>query len=200
MLDGPPPGPQHDAVPERTAAPADRWALVLGVTDYRAPTHDTVGGAGDARLVRDRLLAAGWLPDHVRVLVDDQVTGAGVRRGLDWLAARARPGTFALVHWSGHVKQLGGGTEALWTVDRDWVTDAALTRSLSRVGGRLWVDVAGCEAGSPAGAAVGPRAGVGELGRGAEVVRAPGLAALHLDGAAVRPRPAGRPMPTATAA
>jgi hypothetical protein len=65
-----------------------------------------------------------------------------------WLAARSQPGTFTLFHWSGHVKQLGGGTEALWTVDRDWVRDTAVTAALTQGRGRMWVDIAGCEAGS----------------------------------------------------
>lgn len=145
---GPPPGAQADAAPARTAAPADRWALLVGVTRYPAPTHDTIAGADDAVAIRDLLLADGWLPDHVRVLTDGAATGAAVREGLAWLAQHSTPGTFALFHFSGHVKQLGGGTEALWTVDRDWVRDVDLTRSLQPAQGHLWVDVAGCEAGS----------------------------------------------------
>ena len=148
VLDGPPPGPEHDQVPAHTAAPADRWAFVVGVTAYRAPTHDTVGGAGDAAAVQTGLLAAGWLPDHVRVLTDGAATGAAVRDGLAWLAEHGTPGTFTFFHWSGHVKMLGGTTEGLWPVDADYVTDTQVTGALARVQGHLWVDIAGCEADS----------------------------------------------------
>ncbi len=82
------------------------------------------------------------------MVVDGQATGAAVREGMAWLAAKGRPGTFSLFHYSGHVKQLGGGTEALWPVDRDFVRDTAVTAALTQVQGRLWVDIAGCEAGS----------------------------------------------------
>ena len=145
---GPPPGPRADRRPERTAAPADRWALLVGVQDYRPPTVDTVASARDVQLIAAQLRAAGWPAANIRVLTDAQVTGAAVREGLAWLAARSRPGTFALFHWSGHVKQLGGTTEALWPVDRDFVRDSEVTAGLAGARGRLWVDVAGCEAAS----------------------------------------------------
>jgi len=145
---GPPPGPQEDEVPERVAAPADRYAFLVGVTDYPSPTIDTIGGVKDVELIRGALIDAGWLPDHVRVLKDGQVTGSAVRQGLAWLADRGAAGTFTLFHYSGHVQQLGGGTEALWPVDRDFVRDTELTAALAPVRGHLWVDIAGCEAGS----------------------------------------------------
>lgn len=145
---GPPPGPQADLAPERVAAPEDRYAVLVGVTDYRPPTTDTIGSVNDVRYVEDLLLRSGWLPGNIRVLVDEQVTGAALREAMDWLATVGQPGTFAFFHYSGHVKQLGGGTEALWPVDRDFVRDTEVTAALSRTGGFLWVDIAGCEAGS----------------------------------------------------
>lgn len=148
---GAPPGAGVDVRPARTAPPAQRFAVLVGITDYRPPTHDTTAGAADARLWRTRLLAAGWLPQNVHLLVDGQVTGRGLRAELAWLAARSRPGTFTLFHYSGHVKQRGGGREALWPVDRDFVDDRVVEAVLARGSGRLWVDIAGCEAGSFAG-------------------------------------------------
>ena len=145
---GPPPGPFPDRVPTRRAAPQDRYALLVGVQDYRSPTKDTIGSRADVELIRTALLDAGWLPQNVRVLTDAGATGDALREGMDWLAARSVPGTFALFHYSGHVKQLGGGTEALWPVDRDFVRDSDVTARLARSTGKLWVDVAGCEAGS----------------------------------------------------
>jgi hypothetical protein len=145
---GPPPGPQVDVRPARVAAPEDRYAFLAGVTDYRSPTVDTIGSANDVRFLQQLLLDAGWLPQNIRVIIDGDVTGAALRDGMTWLAEKGRPGTFTHFHWSGHVKQLGGGTEALWPVDRDWVRDREVTALLSRVQGRMWVDIAGCEAGS----------------------------------------------------
>ena len=145
---GPPPGPQDDVRPERVAAPADRYAFLVGVQDYRPPTKDTVGSAADVRAIADLLVASGWQRENIRTVTDEQATGRAVRDGLAWLADHGRDGTFSLFHYSGHVKMHGGGRESLWPIDRDWVDDRALAAAVATIGGRVWVDVAGCEAGS----------------------------------------------------
>lgn len=143
---GPPPGAQYDAVPAAFAAPADRYAFLVGVTSYRKPTHDTIAGANDAVFIRASLLAAGWLPQNIRMVTNGQATGSAVRAGASWLAAKSVPGTFTLFHFSGHVKQ-AGGHEKLWPYDRDFVPDTDLAAVLNRGTGKLWVDIAGCESG-----------------------------------------------------
>ena len=154
---GAPPGAQVDKRPAVVASPDQRYALLVGISDYRSPTVDTIGSAASVRLFRAMLLEAGWLPQNVHVLIDRQVTGDAVRAQLRWLADRSKPGTFTLFHYSGHVKQRGGGREALWPVDRDFVDDLVVERLLSRGTGRMWVDIAGCEAGSFAGDLPGDR-------------------------------------------
>jgi hypothetical protein len=69
-----------------------------------------------------------------------------MRSGLAWLASKSTPGTFTFFHYSGHVKQVGS-TEKLWPVDRSFITDNELAQLLSGGTGKLWVDIAGCEAG-----------------------------------------------------
>jgi hypothetical protein len=142
---GPPPGPQYDAPPAQTAPPEHRYAFLAGITDYRAPTHDTIGAANDVRFIAALLERSGWLPQNIRVVTDGAATGAAIRSGLAWLAGKSTPGTFTFFHYSGHVKQVGS-TEKLWPVDRDFVTDSELGMLLGRGSGKLWVDVAGCEA------------------------------------------------------
>lgn len=143
---GPPPGPQYDPPPARTAPPEQRYALLVGITHYRAPTHDTIGAANDVRYLASLLERNGWLPGNIRVLTDEAATGSAVRAGLAWLAGRSTPGTFTLFHYSGHVKQ-SDGSEKLWPVDRDFVPDTEVAGALARGTGKLWVDIAGCEAG-----------------------------------------------------
>ena len=143
---GPPPGPQYDAPPAQTAPPEQRFAFLAGITHYRAPTHETIGAANDVRYIAALLERDGWLPQNIRVVTDGQATGAAIRSGLAWLAGRSTPGTFTLFHYSGHVKQYGS-TENLWPVDHDFVPDTELGALLGRGSGKLWVDIAGCEAG-----------------------------------------------------
>ncbi len=143
---GPPPGPQADVAPARVAPPEKRFALLVGVTSYHRPTHHTLAGARDVAFIRAYLLANGWLPQNVRVLSDEQATGTAVTAGLSWLAARSVPGTFTLFHYSGHVKQ-AGGHEKLWAVDNVKIPDTTVAVTLRRGTGKMWVDIAGCEAG-----------------------------------------------------
>jgi len=141
----PSPRPSPSAQPVRTAPPQDRWALIVGVTDYRSPVHDTVAGASDARLVRDVLLRSGWRSDHIRVLTDGAATSGALSAGLEWLAARSGPGTFSLMHYSGHVKQRNGH-EYLWPVDNGFLSDTSFVAAMKAVRGRSWTSIAGCEA------------------------------------------------------
>lgn len=143
---GKPPGPQRDLVPTRFAAPADRYAFLAGVTNYRAPTKDTIAGANDVVFIRSLLISSGWLPQNIKIVTDKQATGAALRSGLTWLAGKSVPGTFTLFHFSGHVKQ-AGGHEKLWPYDRDFVLDTEMAAILKRGTGKMWVDIAGCEAG-----------------------------------------------------
>lgn len=146
---GPPPGPQDDPRPAKVAAPADRYAFLVGVQDYRRPTVDTIGSRKDVEYIRSMLLASGWKAENIRLVADGQATGRAIRDGLGWLAATSRPGqTFSLFHYSGHVKQHGGVSDSLWPVDRDFLRDTQVAALLSRVQGRMWVDIAGCEGAS----------------------------------------------------
>ena len=142
---GPPPGPQNDLRPTAFAAAADRYAFLVGVTRYRKPTHDTIAGAQDVEFIRSLLLASGWPSENIRMVTNEQATGSAVRAGIQWLAAKSTPGTFTLFHFSGHVKQ-SGGHEKLWPYDRDFVPDTFLASTLNKGTGKLWVDIAGCEA------------------------------------------------------
>lgn len=143
---GAPPGPYNDPKPTAFAPAEKRFAFLAGVTDYRAPTHDTIAGAQDVLFIRDLLLASGWPSENIRIVTDRNATGAAVRDGLTWLASKSVPGTFTFFHFSGHVKQ-SGGHEKLWPYDRDFVEDTWMAGVLNRGSGKLWVDIAGCEAG-----------------------------------------------------
>ncbi|MCW2679013.1 MAG: hypothetical protein JWM62_414 [Frankiales bacterium] len=141
----PPPPPKPKPAPP-TAAPADRWALVVGVTNYRGNVKDTRAGAADARLVRDVLLRHGWRSDRIRILTDDQATGRAVADGISWLQKNSSSKTFSFFHYSGHVKQKNGH-EFLWPVDNAYIQDTEVSRVLKAVRGTAWTSISGCEAG-----------------------------------------------------
>ncbi len=140
----PAPAPQPPPPPPTTAAPEDRWALIIGVTDYAGKVKSTVGSANDARLVREVLLRNGWREDRIRMLVDSQATGRAVAEGMSWLQANSSPTTFSFFQFSGHVKQRDG-REFLWPYDSAFLADTDVVRALQGIRGTAWSNFSGCE-------------------------------------------------------
>lgn len=102
--------------PERTTP--DRWALVVGISDY---THfgDEIGGdlpgaANDARAVADVLVNKyGFSPDNVKLILDGAATRDRLVSELSgWLPSVARPGDLVWFYFAGH------GSQA-WDLDGD---------------------------------------------------------------------------------
>ena len=204
---GPPPGPQDDPRPAarrragRTATPSSSACRTTA-----APTSDTIGSAKDVRFIaeqlrRQRLAAA----EHPRRHRRRRPPARPSATGMAWLAEKGRPGTFSLFHYSGHVKQHGGGTESLWPVDRDCVRDTRRRRRCSTA------CRAGCGSTSPAARrgsflrrpaerAACCSAAARKATR--EVLRVPRLGHVGLDRARLRPRhrASAGPTPTTTAA
>lgn len=141
----PQPQPPQPPPPPPAATPEDRWALIIGVTDYDGRVKSTVGGANDARLVRDVLLRNGWREDRIRMLIDGQATGQAIAEGMSWLQANSSPTTFSLFQFSGHVKQRGG-REFLWPYDSAFLADTDVVRALQGIRGTAWSNFSGCEA------------------------------------------------------
>ena len=151
------PAQASSATRAATAAPAadsERWALIVGITDYAGRTASTAAGAADAADFREALLRNGFEPDHIVTLTEGEATAANVRSGLQWLVDRSSPRSFSVFHYSGHVKQLGGDRdrdgerldEYLWPYDNRFIADAELADHVRRLRGLAWVDIAGCEA------------------------------------------------------
>lgn len=97
-------------MPHDSRAP-NRWALIVGISDY-ANFGDEAGGdlpgaAWDARRMRDVLIARwGFAPDGVRLLLDGEATRDRIRKELtDWLPAVAKPGDVVVFYFAGHGSQ-----------------------------------------------------------------------------------------------
>lgn len=146
----PPPKPP---VRKRIAAPAQRWALVVGIKDYAGNTHSTIGGEGDVLAVRRSLIGSGWPSSHIRVLQDSQATATGVRAGLDWLKAHSSPQTFSLFHYSGHTciasrGPCASGHAYLWSYDNRFIPETEIVSRMKQVRGYQWMDMSACEGGA----------------------------------------------------
>jgi hypothetical protein len=125
---------------------ANQWAVVIGVTNYASPTHDTFGGVGDANALMEALRRSGWAREHIIFLTDGAATGDAMRNAMKWLGDHSSPSTFSIFHYSGHVKQKSVGDEYLWSANNQFIANTEFGSYMSRVQGKAWIDVAGCEA------------------------------------------------------
>ena len=143
----------HRVVSYDAAVPAKRWAVIIGIRTYAAPTEPTYGGDGDANAVRAALLHAGWLPDHILDIRDRAASATAIQRAMTWLVRHSGPDTFTLFHYSGHVciqsrGPCGAHHTYLWSSDNRFVPETTVAGTLSKLRGHAWVDIAGCEAGA----------------------------------------------------
>lgn len=133
-------------------AAAQKYALVIGINDYQAPTKDTIGSVGDALDMREALLRNGWPDGNIRMLLDGAATGTAMREGMRWLASKSGADTFTVFHYSGHTKQMDtvpdaeGWDEFLWSATNEFISDNELTDAMKAVQGRLWANIVNCEA------------------------------------------------------
>ena len=137
-----------------SAAPAGSgpnvWAVIIGVQDYQAPTHHTIGADGDTTVFHQMLQRAGWPDSHIVQLVDSGATMANIRSSMQWLVNHSSPGSFTIFHYSGHVciSSAGGcpsGHTFLWSVDNGFLSEQEFGQTMRGLQGNAWVDVSGCE-------------------------------------------------------
>ena len=83
-------------------AGGDRWALLVGVAEYRRSEFSLLGPVNDIAHMKQMLLQRGFAPDHIRVCRDKDATRQGILQGWDWLQTHVRPGDMALFYYSGH--------------------------------------------------------------------------------------------------
>ena len=99
----------------------------------------------DAADFRQALLKSGWADDHIKVLTESAATAGAIRGGLQWLVDHSGPTSLSVIHYSGHVKQVGS-TEYLWPHDNAFIADTELAGKVRQLRGQAWVDISGCEA------------------------------------------------------
>jgi hypothetical protein len=122
------------------------WAVVIGVNDYQGRTGNTFGSVPDAHVLRDILLADGWLEDHVLVLTDAEADHGRTVRALEWLARSTDERSTVVVSSSGHIRHAGGQT-GLWPADNQFIWAADLGRLLGAIeADRMWITLQGCHA------------------------------------------------------
>ncbi|MCZ6752628.1 MAG: caspase family protein, partial [Acidobacteria bacterium] len=108
---------------EQQAGIAERYALLIGISEYANTTIDLNFAANDARALNDLLLdpeIGAYKPENIRLLLNEEATRKNIMSSLNsWLGNRVQEQDSVLIFYSGH-GALGNGNEAYWvTYDAD---------------------------------------------------------------------------------
>jgi hypothetical protein len=121
---------------ERAAQRPSRRALLVGINDYPDPANRLEGCVNDVYLMSALLQEGGFLPEEVRVVLNDRATAAGIESRLHWLLDGVRDGDERFLFYSGHGAQLpeygprqepDHVDECLVPYDFDWTSARAIT-------------------------------------------------------------------------
>lgn len=86
-----------------TAVIGEKWAVVIGISNYRAEGLNLRYAERDAEAIRDFLIGkGGFRPERVRFLSDQQATHEGVRTALFSFLAATQPEDMVLIFLAGH--------------------------------------------------------------------------------------------------
>jgi hypothetical protein len=115
----------------------DRWAVVVGIGEYRSAAIPDLAFAGaDAEAVQRFLSSppAGPFPeDHVLLLKDEEATGAAIREALFVFLQRAGPNDLVVIYFAGHGAPDPGRPDNLYLLPHD-----ADLNSLAATGFPMW--------------------------------------------------------------
>ena len=86
-----------------TAVNGEKWAVVIGISDYRTDGLDLQYADRDAEAIRDFLIQkGGFRPDKVQLLSNQKATYQGIRTALFNFLATTEPEDMVLIFLAGH--------------------------------------------------------------------------------------------------
>lgn len=127
--------------PFRRAAPKSvrkprRRALLIGIDQYPNPADCLAGCVNDVFSMSATLQDCGFLPDEIRICLNNRATAEGILSRMAWLVDDARDGDQIVLYFSGHgtrMPEYGAFeepdrlTETLVPYDFDWSSDRSVS-------------------------------------------------------------------------
>lgn len=99
----PPPPGQVDEEPTPEPDPSiDKWAVVIGISDYRGRAYDLQYCDDDAKDMYNYLLAKGYPQGNIKLLLDKDAKASAIIDAIDWLNFWERPNSEVVFFYSGH--------------------------------------------------------------------------------------------------
>ena len=113
-----------------------RRALLIGINDYPDPANRLEGCVNDTFLMSELLQERGFVPEDIRVVLNERATADAIRERLKWLLDGAEDGMERVLFYSGHgaqmpmynaVGEIDKIIECLVPYDFAWTTETAIT-------------------------------------------------------------------------
>ena len=93
---------------------SNRWAVIIGISDYKGDAYDLDYCDDDAWDFYNALISEyGWSSNHITMLIDDQATEANILGAIDWMRASEGSGDEVVFFYSGH------GSASIRNADND---------------------------------------------------------------------------------
>jgi len=133
-------------------------ALIVGINSYKdSPLR---GCVNDAKSMNTLLSQQGF--SNIKMLINQQATTAGIKKGLDWLTTGLKPNDVIVFHFSGHGSQVRDKSkdeadrldECLIPIDNNWrdkiILDDHLAYYFKRIpkGARAYIVLDCCHSGT----------------------------------------------------
>jgi hypothetical protein len=147
--------PAQAAASEDGTTPGRKWALLIGINDYAAPTVDNIGARQDAQSFQYVLQKLGWRSDHIILMLDRDATADHIIQGIRWLSYKTKADSVVVFHYSGHenyTRTLADGDDEtrdveIWAADNHYILDGILGQEMNRVAAyHMWIDLSTCRA------------------------------------------------------
>lgn len=136
----PPPGQVDKEEPTPEPDPSvDKWAVVIGISDYRGRANDLQYCDDDAKDMYDYLIARGYPAGNIKLLLDKGAKASAIMDAIDWLNSWEGPNSEAVFFYSGHGSTYDGyddgdaehTDEAIVSTDLYLILDGQLRQKFS---------------------------------------------------------------------
>ena len=102
----------------------NKWAVVIGISEYQADGMDLLYAHRDAKAVRDFLVdRGGFSPDRSRLLLDEQATHEEIRSAFFTFLAATQPDDLVFIFLAGHGVQDQNNPDNFYFLAHDSVRD-----------------------------------------------------------------------------
>lgn len=106
--------------------PVDKWAVVIGISDYMGVQNDLQYCDDDARDMYDYLLANGYPEGNIKLLVDRKASARAIMKAIYWLDSKEGPDSEVVFFYSGHGSTYDGYDDG----DAEYTDEAIVSSDL----------------------------------------------------------------------